>query len=211
MPTNDEYESLLTELVRVAPSSAEVRKALGHSDCGGPVIPLRGGGFALVDDVDAQYVRQWGWRVAKGYARRVGDRTGLHKVVWTRYAEIPDGFEIDHINGDKLDNRRRNLRLATPQQQKCNVRKRRLNTSGITGVRWAKSVQRWVAEIQCHGDKRSARFHDVREAVDWRNAQGKLLHGEFFVPSVIPPNFKGPGIPGEQLKLWPNGFPDDGG
>jgi hypothetical protein len=60
----------------------------------------------------------------------------------------PKGSHVDHINGDKLDNRRANLRVVTPQRNQVN-RKRlnQNNTSGVRGVRRHGQCDRWVAQI----------------------------------------------------------------
>jgi len=64
----------------------------------------------------------------------------LHTLVWERYmgSELPKGFLVDHIDGDKLNNCRPNLRLATRSHNEANKKKRRSNTSskykGVTRV-----------------------------------------------------------------------------
>lgn len=56
--------------------------------------------------------------------------------------------EYDHIDHNELNNLESNLRLATHQENQCNMQKRCDNTSGITGVVWNKDKQKWVAQIQ---------------------------------------------------------------
>lgn len=94
-------------------------------------IPLRGkygaGKFALVDDDDYEYLSQYKWRCdATGYARysvySKPKRTILTILMHRLILNTPDGFDTDHINGDRLDNRRSNLRLATCQQNSANSR-----------------------------------------------------------------------------------------
>ena len=71
-----------------------------------------------------------------------------HRLVWTYHnGEIPTGFEIDHINQTKADNRIENLRLATPSQNRSNVTKYKNNTSGFKGVSWNKRDKKWQAFI----------------------------------------------------------------
>ena len=84
----------------------------------------------------------------KGY-RRVG-RQYEHRLAWLMvHGELPPaGFDIDHINGDKADNRIGNLRLATRAENKHNVGKTCQNTSGHKGVRWVSRDQRWVAFLR---------------------------------------------------------------
>jgi len=68
----------------------------------------------------------------------------------TRYAirnKLPCDLVIDHLNHDGLDNRRANLRLATPLQNKWNTRHRRKGRSKYTGVTWVKTTKKWRADI----------------------------------------------------------------
>lgn len=54
---------------------------------------------------------------------------------------------VDHINGNKLDNRRKNLRICTPSQNMMNTKKRKDNCSGTTGVSFIKDSKKWRAYI----------------------------------------------------------------
>ena len=93
-------------------------------------IPLSQGKFALVDDEDFENVNRFKWYFANGYARRTpivnGKRTtlSLHRFIMNAKPEEM----IDHVNGDKLDNRRENLRFCTPGQNQMNIKKRVKNT-----------------------------------------------------------------------------------
>lgn len=101
-------------------------------------VPLTGRGgavraWALVDEEDA-YVRGRKWHLtAKGYARRNIPKPGggqmavmMHREVMglkpTMGVRTRERQEIDHINGDRLDNRKTNLRPTTPAGQAQNVR-----------------------------------------------------------------------------------------
>ena len=78
----------------------------------------------------------------------------MHSVLWEAInGPIPKGFEIDHINGDKLDNRIENLRLATHRQNSQNHKKRRdgETTSKFVGVSWDKQRNRWRASVKVSG------------------------------------------------------------
>ena len=110
-------------------------------------IPLTKGKFALVDKKDFAYLNQWKWRYHKnGYAVRTS-RKGLirmHRVV----NKTPLGFFTDHINHNKLDNRRKNLRTVTKSQNQMNVGLQANNTSGYKGVYWHKQSKKWQAKIE---------------------------------------------------------------
>lgn len=70
-----------------------------------------------------------------------------HRMAWLYvHGEWPTR-QIDHINGDRRDNRMCNLRLATASENACNGRLRATNTSGLRGVSWSKDKRKWVARI----------------------------------------------------------------
>ena len=60
---------------------------------------------------------------------------------------VPKGMQIDHLDHDRSNNRIENLRLVTHKENGRNISKKKNNTSGITGVRWNKARQKWVAQI----------------------------------------------------------------
>lgn len=76
-----------------------------------------------------------------------------HRVIWImHYGEIPEGLEVDHINGDGLDNNIKNLRIVDRLTNNRNKRRTiRGSSSGITGVTWDKHAKMWKAHIQVLG------------------------------------------------------------
>jgi hypothetical protein len=85
----------------------------------------------------------------KGYYRAVfkGKQYRTHRLAWFHYyGEMPDGL-IDHINGDRLDNRIENLRIADETLNARNCLRSKNNTSGHTGVTRHKAAKKWVAQI----------------------------------------------------------------
>jgi hypothetical protein len=80
----------------------------------------------VVDDADFEWLSRWSWQLSgsKGYARRTIKITGgkyrtlyMHRFIMS----ADNGIEVDHINGDSLDNRRQNLRLVTRKQNAQNI------------------------------------------------------------------------------------------
>jgi len=124
---------------------------------------------------------------AHGY--RIGTISGMkfqaHRVVWAlHYGCWPDG-EIDHINGDKQDNRIENLRVVSHEQNCRNVRKTRRNTSGTVGVRFNRRQRSWVAFIGDQGECRHLGTFDTEaDAVSARlsAARSKGYHPNHGLP-----------------------------
>ena len=94
-------------------------------------------GEILVDRDVAEKIQNRKWCLSEGYpASRIGgELIRLHDVVMAlSHEEKPEGCYVDHINQDKLDNRRCNLRFVTPAENTKNIPLSTLNTSGYVGV-----------------------------------------------------------------------------
>ncbi len=158
------------------------------------MIPLTRGQFALVDDEDFDWLSKYKWNLnSQGYAM-----TGIYCPGYAAYKgsigrqmhriilNVLPGFEIDHINGNTLDNRRANLRLCNRNQNARNRGVSRNNTSGFKGVTWREDRKRWVATIGFEKRKRTlGYFKDIKQAVEaYKNAEAKLF-GDFARRDVI--------------------------
>lgn len=111
-------------------------------------IQLTQGKFAIVDDEDFLELSKYKWYLSgNGYATRTSRHIRMHRVI----NSTPEGFDTDHINGDKLDNRRSNLRTATRSQNNFNTSPPKDNTSGTKGVWFSKRHSRWYAQIKVRG------------------------------------------------------------
>jgi hypothetical protein len=92
----------------------------------------------------------------------------------------PDNMEVDHINTNKLDNRRENLRVCTRQQNNCNTNKRSDNKSGFKGVCFEKRRQKFVARIRIDGKlKHLGYFATAAAAHEEYKIAAVKYHGEF--------------------------------
>jgi hypothetical protein len=149
-----------------------------------PFLPLTQGRFAQVDEDDYLIQMAFPWCVSTisghEYAKR---RCRERRVIVYLHREImgsPSGFVIDHINGDTLDNRWSNLRLATKKGNAANRGLDRSNTSGYKGVKWSKAAGKWVAAIV--SDDRTIHlgvFVDPVDAARAYNTAALLHFGEF--------------------------------
>jgi hypothetical protein len=103
-----------------------------------------------------------------------------HRVVWfLHYGEQPPEY-IDHINGDRTDNRPENLRKACHHTNLANAKLSTRNTSGVKGVHWAKNHNKWVAKVGFKGKKYIAGYFDnIAEAEIAVRQLREQLHGDF--------------------------------
>lgn len=106
-----------------------------------------------------------GSMTSKGYRTIMidGRQYRAHRLVWLWHTgEWPDQ-EIDHINGQKDDNRFINLRLATSQQNNANRAPTRQNTSGLKGVSLNQRRGKWYAMIRMNGKNRHLGSFSTKE------------------------------------------------
>jgi len=113
------------------------------------------------------------------YCKRIGKKTVsiyLHRLI----TNVPQNMEVDHINHDKLDNRRANLRICTRSQNLCNRVLSKRNTSGYKGVSWNKDEEKWQANITKNYKSRTiGLYNTLEEAYAAYCKAAKELHGEF--------------------------------
>lgn len=103
-----------------------------------------------------------------------------HRIVWAYMTGNAPPHNIDHINGDKSDNRWRNLRAATVSQNRANAKKPSNNTSGFKGVSWHKASNLWTARATVNGkDVTIGYFASREEAAACRRKFVDNLHGAF--------------------------------
>lgn len=153
-------------------------------------IMLTKGYFALVNDEDDEALSKHKWtavvmgkRVKRVYAyRRTGWDNLRRRYTRTIYMHreilsAPDGFDVDHISGDTLDNQRENLRIATRSQNLANNR-RAIGTSGYRGVSPTTSGELAPFKVLCRG-KLIGTFHDKIEAAKAYDAAAVKEFGEF--------------------------------
>ena len=163
------------------------------------LLPLKWGYHAVIDDTDAPLVAPYVW-TAKITKKKNG-RIAVYATRWTQDAAgnrrrimmhadllgFREGCEIDHRNGDTLNNRRGNLRFASREQNQWNAGRRLDNTSGFKGATYdasTRGTKKWKASIQYRGKRKTiGRFTTAEEAADAYDAEAIRLFGEFARPN----------------------------
>lgn len=148
-------------------------------------VPLTRGYEAVIDAADVSLVEGWNWcalvRPKSVYAMRFSEGAEkktilLHRVI----AGTPEGMDTDHIDGNGLNNRRSNVRVATKGQNMHNQRLSSANTSGVKGVSWVKRRQKWQAQICANGKRVGLGYYDtIADAGQAYADASAKMHGEF--------------------------------
>jgi len=150
-------------------------------------IDLGQGEWTLLDEVDYYRFGNLKWSLG-GYKKNLYAVSGvknkdgnfelvrLHRLIMNP----PENLVVDHRNGDGLDNRRENLRLATKSQNLFNSRKRKNTSSQFIGVSFDKRSGLWVAYIGlCRKKIFLGYFKNEIDAAKAYDAAAKIYHGEF--------------------------------
>jgi hypothetical protein len=149
-------------------------------------IPLTRGRECFVDDDIFDEVCGYRWDVSNGYVKRDSRVNGQHTTIYLhRYImNTPQGMDTDHINGNKFDNQRSNLRICTRSQNTHNAPKHSDNGSGFKGV----SLQggKYARAQIMHNGKRIhiGYFPTVADASKAYDDMARKLFGEFVRGSV---------------------------
>lgn len=145
-------------------------------------------GRAVVDDEDYELLMKYKWYFSSGYAVRwlyFGKKDGktvqsmesIHRTI-LGLGKSDKSIFVDHINGNRLDNRRQNLRLCTAQQNAWNSGARKTSKTGKKGV--SKNGGGFMAQIRIKGrTKHLGTYRTVEEASQKYISADKEIHGEF--------------------------------
>lgn len=150
-------------------------------------IPLSQGKLAVIDAEDFEKVRDFKWfahrRRSLWYARRQskGQTIHMHRVILS----ASSGVQVDHIDGNGLNNRRNNLRLCSRAENlRAFQHKRRNTTSKFRGVTFCKRDSVWEAGIERQGKKLYlGRFRIEEDAAHAYDKKARELFGEFASPN----------------------------
>lgn len=143
--------------------------------------------FALVDDEDYPILSRIKWNITNGYA--VWKNVYMHHMV---IGSRNSNYIPDHINRNKLDNRKKNIRFVTVQQNLMNSSKRK--GKGVTSIykgvslRREKSVRPWKACLSKTVNKKSVYHHigyfdsEIKAAIAY-DIKAKEIFGEYAAPN----------------------------
>ncbi len=129
--------------------------------------------FALIDDEDTP-ILAYEWTLSDGgYAVRTVDSLAMHRAV----LHVPEGRIVDHIDGDRLNNTRANIRVVTPRQNARNIAEaQRDSFAGFIGVGWHGGRGKWQASIRVDGKLlHLGLFPDIEDAKRAR-CEAEVLH-----------------------------------
>jgi hypothetical protein len=155
-------------------------------------IKLTKGKISLVDEIDYNWLSKYNWQYneTNGYAFRLSKQEDdgsnynrhkrrkiyMHKVI----NNTSNGFQTDHINGNRLDNRRVNLRTVTNRQNQQNRSIDCRNNSGYKGVHFFKRDSNWQAYITYNGKRKHLGYYsNSKLAGIVYNCVAKILFGEY--------------------------------
>lgn len=149
-------------------------------------IALTRGLFTTVDDVDFTAVSKHAWYSlsSKGdfYAARCigGKPILMHRQI----INAPASKRVDHKDGNTLNNRRKNLRICSHQNNMANQKRHKDNTSGFKGV--SKQLKRWRAYLKTNGRQyHLGHFDSPEEAARAYDVAAKKHFGEFARPNFL--------------------------
>ena len=134
----------------------------------------------LIDPEDEHYLTEHSWTLLQTHGLTYATAKGgllLHRLIMN----APSGVQVDHRNGNGLDNRRSNLRIATNQQNHHNTKAHRDGTSRFKGVHWESGREKWQAQITTPGGKHKTlgRFTVEEDAARAYDRAAREAFGEF--------------------------------
>lgn len=133
----------------------------------------------FIDEEDFDKVKEIRWHInCNGYVTgsRCNKKIRMHRLL----LDAKIGEYVDHINHNKSDNRKRNLRKCTNQQNAFNSKIKKNNKSGITGVYWNNKDKRWCAEIKINYKKKYlGASKNIEDVIALRKEAERMYFGEF--------------------------------
>lgn len=128
-----------------------------------------------------------GWMNPNGYLRTTINKSSyyLHRLAWIHYYGTWPSNYIDHINGNKSDNRIVNLRESSPSENQCNRTATRLNKLGHKNISKTihynngRKYEYFKVKIDMQGKRVQKNFNTLEDAITFRDTTLPTLHKEF--------------------------------
>lgn len=162
------------------------KRPVRYCHCGDHAwLTLTRGSVTLVDPEDGERLGAWSWSTLTNVGgRRCAVRRqnkGSYIYMHREIMDPPDDMVVDHISGDALDNRKRNLRNCEERHNLRNVRPQRRNTSSqFKGVYYDKSRNNYQAYVSLDGKRHTlGRFKNEKDAARAYDKKAMELHGKF--------------------------------
>lgn len=153
-------------------------------------IPLSQGKYAIVDDEDYDFLSKWKWYYCGNGCAMRDERNGkrckrIARIMHREIMKAKKGKDVDHVNHDRIDNRKCNLRICERWQNNGNALMRG-GSSKYKGVCWDKFTKNWKAYIRKHNrDVHIGRFVSETDAAIAYNHAAKEHFGEFALLNKI--------------------------
>lgn len=130
-----------------------------------------------IDKNNINLVKNYKWYFGKeGYVRSGDKPIYLHRII----LNCDEESIVDHIDGNPLNNRLNNLRVATFSQNMMNRRLQSNNSSGVTGVVWHKQKEKWQSQIKINNKNIFlGRYNNIESAIKARKDAEIKYFGEF--------------------------------
>lgn len=147
-------------------------------------ITISDGTEVIVDSDDYEKLTKYKWSAnGNGYAVRgvhIGNRKYRKIYMHREILNVKSSEIVDHVNGNKFDNRKENLRVVTPSQNAVNAGRRKNNSSGYKGVFYESRRDKWRAEIKVNYRSVFLGYFDNKEdAAKAYNKAALKHHGEY--------------------------------
>lgn len=131
----------------------------------------------IIDESDYERVSRYKWFITNGYiaTRMINKKmTYLHRFI----LNTPEGKVTDHINHNKLDNRKENLRICTSRENSINCKLSKNNNTGFRGTSFEKDRGVYSAYLMVNRKKvHLGRYENLKDAIDARMAGEKKYFG----------------------------------
>ena len=136
---------------------------------------------ALIDEADIPLVKSYKWGFDGNYARTSVVENGKLKILYLHRLIMNNPKKVvDHLNGNRLDNRRCNLRVCTRADNVHNRTCKPATSSGIHGISWVKRINKWHVRICIdYKQKHIGYYSNLNDAIEARKEAEKKYFGDF--------------------------------